>query len=124
MVIDDDDFSQEMVAGMLEQWGVTGICTANNGRNALHALARMARMPDFLICDVFMPDMDGIEFLGELATRNFQGGVILMSGMDPQMMEIARDVAQMNKLQVVATFLKPLQHELLAQALGLAGKSA
>jgi CheY-like chemotaxis protein len=69
LIVDDDSFSQELFSEMLRTLGITDIHTASNGRSGLRTLAALARAPDSLICDIFMPDMDGIEFLGEL-TKN------------------------------------------------------
>jgi len=123
LIVDDDDFAQEMFSCMLEQSGVKNIQLANNGQNALTCLASMERAPDFLICDVFMPDMDGIEFLGKLGQQHFPGSIILVSGMNIEMMAIARDIALSDNLNVVAAFVKPVNHELLADAMGLFGNT-
>jgi CheY-like chemotaxis protein len=119
LVVDDDDFSQELFRGMLGQHGVDQIHTAGNGREALDVLASLPKPPEFLICDVFMPDMDGIEFIGHLATKGFGGGIILVSGLNIEMMSIAREIARANGLKILGAFEKPLTHQVLAQAMGL-----
>jgi CheY-like chemotaxis protein len=66
LVVDDDEFSQEVFRMTLWGLGVTDIHLACNGLDGLRTLKGMQRSPDFLICDIFMPDMDGIEFLDQL----------------------------------------------------------
>ena len=120
LVVDDDEFSCELFSEMLAAHGVAEIRTASNGQLALRTLAAMACAPDFLICDIFMPDMDGIEFLDHLAKQRYQGGILLVSGMNIEMLAIAREVAISDGLKVLGAFTKPVRHEVLAQALGLA----
>ena len=117
LVIDDDDFSQEIMCAMLKAHGVTDIQSARNGRHALDLLAQQLRAPDFLICDIFMPDMDGIEFVGHLATLKYSGGIILVSGGSLEMIGIAKTIAEKYGLKVLATLTKPLPFEALAQAM-------
>lgn len=82
LVIDDDEFSREILRKNLLQIGIGDVTLAGNGREGVTALNGMSREPDFLICDIFMPDMDGIEFIAELASRHFKGGLILVTGVN------------------------------------------
>ena len=121
LVVDDDDFSQDLFCAMLEQWGVLQVHTALNGRAGLRVLAGLPTPPEFIICDVFMPDMDGIEFLDHLAKQHYPGGIILVSGLNIEMMAIAQEVAIGDGLRVLGAFSKPLPHDVLAQVMGLTG---
>ena len=60
LVVDDDKYSREVLRRKLGFWGVTDIHVAYDGRDGLNVMEAMVRDPDFLICDIFMPDMDGI----------------------------------------------------------------
>jgi CheY-like chemotaxis protein len=124
LVVDDDSFSQELFSEMLMALGVGDIHTASTGRIALRTLASMPRTPDVLICDVFMPDMDGIEFLSELAKKGYQGGIILVSGLDISMMAIAQEVALADGLKLLGAYTKPVPQNVLAQALMQVDSSA
>jgi CheY-like chemotaxis protein len=117
MVVDDDSYSQELFTEMLTALGIENIRTASSGRIALSTLAKLPHPPDLLICDVFMPDMDGIEFLSELAKRNFQGGIVLVSGMDIRMMDIAREMAVADGLKLLGAYAKPVPQAELGRAL-------
>jgi CheY-like chemotaxis protein len=117
LVVDDDDFSQEILCAMLRAHGVTEIQSARNGSQALSLMADQERAHEFLICDIFMPDMDGIEFVGHLATLGYAGGVILVSGGSVEMLAIAKTLAKKNGLKVLAALTKPMPFEALAQAM-------
>ena len=117
LIVDDDSFSHKLFTAMLAKLGVSDVHTAVNGRVGLRTMAQMPRPPDVLICDVFMPDMDGIEFLAELSKIGYQGGIILVSGQDISMMDIAQQVALTNGLQVLGAYTKPVPPEILAESL-------
>lgn len=122
VLVDDDDFVREIMCAMLAGLGVTVIHEAGNGREALALLERLAPAPDFVICDVYMPDMDGIELMEELARLAYPGKVILLSGVNPETLQLARDIATGEGVQLVGAFLKPIPPEVLADALDLGGK--
>ncbi len=117
LVIDDDDFSQEVITAMLKAQGVEHVQCVGNGLEALHLMAGLPVPPDYLVCDIFMPDMDGIEFVGQLARQGYPGRIILVSGGDSEMLGIAKTVAEKNGLKVQAALKKPLSISELAQAL-------
>ena len=60
LVIDDDDDSRTAVGRYLSRSGYA-VRTACNGREALIAVA--TTIPDVIILDAMMPEMDGVEFL-------------------------------------------------------------
>jgi len=106
LVLDDDRFMLAMVKDMLEQIGVRDIYTEASTRHALSTLAEES--PDMLICDLALPDMDGIEFLQVAAQRGFQGDVILLSGMDSGVRDAAGELARVLGLRVAGIFRKPI----------------
>ena len=124
LVVDDSESSRELIRKKLDFLGVTDIHMANNGREGLAVLTAMvsakARAPDFVICDVFMPEMDGIEFIDALVRRKFTGSLIMMTGVNHNMLVAAQDYASIKGLSVVGAFTKPLHHEPLGLAMGLA----
>ena len=119
LIVDDDAFSQDLLAEMLRALGISDIHTASNGRIGLRTLAALPKPPDFLIVDVFMPDMDGIEFLAELAKNRYQGGIMLVSGQDITMMAIAQQVAIAEGLQLLGAYTKPIPLDVLSETLAL-----
>ena len=77
LVVDDDPNLRTAIRRMLEPEGFE-IEEASDGRNAMRAFR--ARPADLVLCDVFMPEKDGLEVLRELA-REFSGArVVAMSG--------------------------------------------
>jgi len=117
LIVDDDAFSREVLHEMLAAEGIVNIQMADNGRSALRALAAMGSPPELLICDVFMPDMDGIEFMSELAQHQYPGDVVLVTGVDVSTLSLARDIATGQGIRLLGSFTKPLHKNVLKQLL-------
>lgn len=62
LVVDDNDDMREMLRMLLEKHFT--VYTATNGKDALALMPEV--QPDLIVCDVMMPEMDGIEFTSHL----------------------------------------------------------
>ncbi len=60
LVVDDDSDSREYLARYLAKAGLA-VQQAPNGRGALQSI--LDRLPDVIVLDVRMPEMDGIELM-------------------------------------------------------------
>lgn len=119
LVVDDDDFFHVVMGELLAVLGVTQVLSAKNGHAGLKMLKTHAGPIDFLLCDVFMPDMDGIEFLNNLSDMKYQGGIMVASGVDMEILDLARTIANANGLRLTGAFSKPIALGRLAEAMGL-----
>ena len=66
LLVEDDAMTREMTQRMLEKEGWHAVL-ASNGREALECVTR--RRPELILLDLMMPEMDGFQFLDELAKR-------------------------------------------------------
>lgn len=64
LIAEDDTFFQKFYKSELEKQGFQ-VRVASNGKEALEALKE--DVPDLLILDIIMPDMDGFEVLENLS---------------------------------------------------------
>jgi len=120
LVLDDDPTSQALACITLEALGISQVVVMANGREGLQAYDRMASKPDLVVCDLYMPDMDGIEFIQALGNRDFDGALVLCTAGDPTLLEVACQVAiKAHGLDLVGAFPKPLDPVALARALHL-----
>ncbi len=78
LVIDDETGSRESMAQAVEKIGV-GVRTFDDAREALDHLDRSPGAV-VAICDLRMPEMDGIAFLQAVRERELDLGVILVTG--------------------------------------------
>jgi len=121
LIVDDDEFFLIVLTEMLGLLGVAeaNIHTAANGLEALRKLKSLPRQPQYLISDVFMPDMDGMEFLNKLADRGYKGKVVMVSGVDAEMLDLSRTMAADNGLNLAGAFINPISLVQLSEAMGL-----
>ena len=80
LVADDDSTIRELLKDLLALEGHT-VKTAADGREALECVDR--DRPDLVLCDVFMPRLDGWSFAGLLRQRSRPIPIVMMSGRCP-----------------------------------------
>lgn len=105
LVIDDDEDVRDFISMTLTRAGHEVITAAdgNQGRRAIEA--RASGQFDLVICDVFMPGVDGIEFLRGLRKEIPELRVIAVTG---GFTGVAQPYADsMEALGAVASLLKP-----------------
>ncbi|APG25381.1 sigma-54-dependent transcriptional regulator [Syntrophotalea acetylenica] len=76
LIVDDEAGMRHMLRLVLEKGGYR-VTEAKDGREALDYLRHGDY--DLILCDIRMPEMDGLEFLREIAARDIGGIVIMMS---------------------------------------------
>lgn len=123
LLLDDDNFTLEVIADMLADLGSFDVHCESDAKRALQTLA--IEPPGLLICDLSMPDMDGIEFMHAAAEAHFKGRVMLLSGMDEGVRRSAERLARAHGLNVLGAYKKPISSDELRHALaGLLGPGA
>lgn len=109
LVVEDDDFQRQLVINMLRSLGATSISESGNGRQALDIVRGAGTKPvDVTICDLNMPEMDGMEFLRHLAQEGHQIGIILTSALDGKLLSSVGKMAKMYGLKLLGTIEKPI----------------
>jgi two-component system, cell cycle sensor histidine kinase and response regulator CckA len=77
LIAEDEDILRELLAELLQSYNYT-VLTSSNGIEVLEMLK--IRMPDLLIIDRKMPEMDGIECIQQIESAHYNIPVILASG--------------------------------------------
>ena len=86
MVVDDEPNVRDQLGRQLRRQGLE-VALAENGRRALEEIAR--NRPDVVLCDVRMPELDGLGFLDQLGGRDTEIPVVIMSAYGD--IELARE---------------------------------
>jgi len=76
LVVDDEESMRDVLNRMLSAEGYL-VSLAENGRSALALLER--NRFDYILCDIRMPQMGGLELLREITSRKIPGTAIMMS---------------------------------------------
>jgi len=77
LVVDDEPQIRSMLSQYLTRRGYQ-VRVAQDGPAALAKVAEI--LPQFVIMDMYMPGMTGLELLRELRARNYTGGVLGLTG--------------------------------------------
>lgn len=97
-VIDDDPSILDFVELLLSSLGMRHIQTFLNAQDVLDRLQAQSDTADVILCDLDMPDMDGIEFLRHLADTVYSGGVGIISGADTRVISSVERLAKTHNL--------------------------
>jgi PAS domain S-box-containing protein len=108
LVIDDDPVVLMQMASMLATLGVPDVLTAASGQEALKIIDQRAEELEVLVCDLNMPEMDGVELIRRFGQTGFKGGLILMSGAGAQVLSTASTLAVLQGLRVLGHVQKPV----------------
>ncbi|MFY9555343.1 MAG: response regulator [Blastocatellia bacterium] len=71
LIVDDSDDTREMMSKLLELEAFS-VVTADDGQKGLAAAA--SELPDLIITDINMPNMNGIEMIKRLRDKDPEGG--------------------------------------------------
>ena len=78
LVVDDDTQVRRTLGRVLKALGI-GAVEAANGREAMLVLEEAGELP-IVICDIYMPEMDGLTLLKEILRRYPDTAVLMLTG--------------------------------------------
>ena len=111
LVVDDEETLLLIMVNRFEDYADQfNVFTARNGKEAVEVLE--SESIDFLVTDLKMPEMDGIELLALMSSKYPHIPAMAMSAFSTP--EIEKKLAQMGTLQVLD---KPVNFDLLADAI-------
>jgi EAL domain-containing protein (putative c-di-GMP-specific phosphodiesterase class I)/DNA-binding response OmpR family regulator/HPt (histidine-containing phosphotransfer) domain-containing protein len=117
LLVDDDYIMHRITTVMLNDLGISGVLNAMSGPAALEMLQQNGDRVDVVICDLNMPEMDGVEFIRHLAKRSFKGSLILASGEDVRILKTVEKLAIEHDLHVIGVLEKPATPAKLSELL-------
>lgn len=114
LVVDDDLVVLQQVKSMLNTLGVNQVLTAINGLEAGIVMAANGSAIEVLVCDLSMPEMDGVELIRRLGKAEYKGGLILMSGAEEKIISTVNKLAVLQGVRVLGQLQKPVTAAQLA----------
>jgi EAL domain-containing protein (putative c-di-GMP-specific phosphodiesterase class I) len=111
LVIDDDRFFQAQVTALLQER-----YRIHQRFNAVDDLSEVLAMADTVMLDLNMPGVDGVSFITELAALEHPPKLLIVSGCDSTVLELARQTALLQGLRRTGVLRKPLTRQKLLEA--------
>ncbi|MDP2306449.1 MAG: EAL domain-containing response regulator [Pseudomonadota bacterium] len=108
LIVDDEPFALKLVVRQLATKGFTDVVPCQRALDALAVLAADGDAIELVICDLQMPDMDGVQLVRHLAEIAYGGSLVLISGEDGRILETAARLARAHQLQLIGALHKPV----------------
>lgn len=118
LIVDDDPFEVKLLSRQFAKLGHHDVTGCQHAIEVITLLASSETPFDLITCDLQMPEMDGIEFMRQLASSNFVGDLLLVSGEDERILHTAEKLSRAHSLNVLGALHKPVstaQLQLLLQ---------
>lgn len=115
-VLDDDDIILDVTQAMLENMGVGNVVIHTSARAALATLD-MHNPLQVLLCDLNMPELDGVEVIRYLGQSSFAGAVIVLSGEDARTLQTVVNMGRAYHLRLLGALGKPIDRQALLHML-------
>lgn len=114
LIVDDEPRFAAFVERVAEPLGYD-VEVTNHGRDFQSAYRRA--LPDIVVIDMVMPDIDGNELVLWLVDQQCSADIIIITGYHPDYAVNARLLAEFKGLRSVATLSKPVSVNRLRSAL-------
>lgn len=113
LVIEDNAFTLNITRGFLTKLRVKAVSLAANGREALDILQNDRTPIDLALCDLQMPDMDGIELVRRAAVLPSPPAFAFFTSEHNAMLATVADLASAQGIAVAGTASKPVSFSTL-----------
>lgn len=113
LVVEDDETQRMILVEILRHLGVPEVLEASDGKHALEIIRSQSMIPDLVITDLEMPNMDGVSLVGQLADSRMCQSVILISSFDDSLLYSVRTLCEETGLIALGVLQKPFAVETL-----------
>jgi EAL domain-containing protein (putative c-di-GMP-specific phosphodiesterase class I)/CheY-like chemotaxis protein len=119
LVLDDESFMLKLLNRILSNLGYGSVTLCDSGRAALEKIADADAdtVPNLILLDLNMPEMDGIEFVRHLVDLHYPGSLILVSGEDERILQTTVKLVRAHKIPILGYLHKPVKPDALSELL-------
>jgi EAL domain-containing protein (putative c-di-GMP-specific phosphodiesterase class I) len=113
LVVDDDPLVPSIARAHFLTNGVSVCDIASNGRQALELFSASETTYDLIVCDISMPEVDGIEVISALHRKGYTGWLGVITSQHPTLGRTALNIAQSYGMRPAGVGRKPLDRQTL-----------
>src|ERR1019366_9363798 len=113
LVVDDQSHVRTWVREILKRMGIVHVTEAEDGREGLAAGTNRGASFDLILCDLQMPEKDGIETIRSFGALGLESAIAIMSVEHERIIETAGMLAEVQGLRMLGTIPKPVTEEKL-----------
>jgi len=117
LIIDDDPIFRLVAEDALGMLGVQTVDVAEDGAKGLEHIVSSGTTYDLIICDLQMPNLDGVSVVRELASIGFSGALIIASSEAAAVLSAVQRMSIMVGVRMLGTIKKPLTVDALQKLL-------
>ena len=114
LIVDDEAGITRVIEAAARELGFE-VLAINDTDDFEKALAQIR--PTIIFLDIAMPGRDGTELIGYLATGNYPGRIVVMSGSDERYIQMSSAIAKTRGLWVAGTLAKPFRRQAVTDLL-------
>ncbi|MEL6956774.1 MAG: response regulator, partial [Pseudomonadota bacterium] len=124
LIVDDDPLFLGVADALIRSLGADKVFCHDRPNEALSQVMRAPEDVDLILCDLNMPDMDGIGFIRALSDRGFKGPFIIVSAEANAVIKSVEKLAEMVGINILGGLKKPLRQDDLKALLNQARVNA
>ena len=113
LVVEDHEFQRKTLVRALQGLGGMHMLEAADGQDALACFHNAPQAIDIIICDLDMPNMDGMEFIRHLGETGTKASIILISALDRNLLSSVETMTQAYGITLLGAIEKPATPEKL-----------
>ena len=119
LVIDDHEIQRKVLVERLNNLKVGKVLEASDG---IQGLAKIQELPtiDLILCDLDMPNMDGLEVIRQLAELHCTSAIAMLSAVEPVVLACAELMTKEKPIVFLGAVSKPVSGDQLRELLGQA----
>ncbi len=112
LIVDDEPMVLLGMQLLLRQLGYGRTLTAERAKVAFEMLDGGA-VPELILLDLNMPEVDGMEFVRGLVDRGYMGQLVLVSGEDERVLQSVQRLVKAHEIDVIGHLQKPVTRPVL-----------
>ena len=119
LVVEDDAVQRGIMIALLESLGMSSVWGVADGRQAMETMRRLTgeHAVDIVLCDLNMPEMDGLELLRHIGQEGHNVSVVVVSALGDKLFASVNSMARGLGIRFLDAIEKPVSLARLKESL-------